>query len=336
MLTDATAAAIPTVRRDTAPAGDRFVGAARPPGPGRRPASRCSQPTASWLAAMANATATTPAADRPVIDGQQSQRHAVTAAPGSGWLALSSPVARRRVDMRARASVVVARASVSRLMTCRSCPPPVRGPRRRTAAARERATIPVSTTTWPSEWWRPDGAFAMLHWLARGPGRLVPPATRRDALLVDVGCGGGLLAPQPGRHGLPARRRRPRAVRLLEQAAGARDGRGSGRRERAAAGRRLRRRGRSPARSSSTCTDLPGTVAELCRVLRPGGAAGARHRQRHGAAPARHGDRRRAARRRPGGGIHDPHLFVTAASGYDRVCARARRRRCGCAGSVRP
>ncbi|MDG4794320.1 methyltransferase domain-containing protein [Micromonospora sp. WMMD1082] len=45
------------------------------------------------------------------------------------------------------------------------------------------------------EWWRPDGAFAMLHWLARARAALVPPAARPGALLVDLGCGAGLLAP---------------------------------------------------------------------------------------------------------------------------------------------
>ncbi|QOC90002.1 methyltransferase domain-containing protein [Micromonospora craniellae] len=45
------------------------------------------------------------------------------------------------------------------------------------------------------EWWRPDGAFAMLHWLAEARAALVPPAARPDALLVDLGCGAGLLAP---------------------------------------------------------------------------------------------------------------------------------------------
>ncbi|MFU8874929.1 methyltransferase domain-containing protein [Micromonospora sp. SL4-19] len=45
------------------------------------------------------------------------------------------------------------------------------------------------------EWWRPDGAFAMLHWLAQARAALVPRASRRDAVLVDLGCGAGLLAP---------------------------------------------------------------------------------------------------------------------------------------------
>src|SRR4029453_15575890 len=45
------------------------------------------------------------------------------------------------------------------------------------------------------EGWRPDGAFAMLHWLARARAARLPPAPRPDAVLVDLGCGGGVLAP---------------------------------------------------------------------------------------------------------------------------------------------
>ncbi|WP_243859903.1 methyltransferase domain-containing protein [Amycolatopsis arida] len=45
------------------------------------------------------------------------------------------------------------------------------------------------------QWWQPRGVFAMLHWLAAARGRLVPPAPRPDAVLVDLGCGAGLLAP---------------------------------------------------------------------------------------------------------------------------------------------
>jgi 2-polyprenyl-6-hydroxyphenyl methylase/3-demethylubiquinone-9 3-methyltransferase len=45
------------------------------------------------------------------------------------------------------------------------------------------------------EWWNPRGAFAALHWLARSRARLVPPPRRPGAALLDLGCGGGLLAP---------------------------------------------------------------------------------------------------------------------------------------------
>lgn len=51
------------------------------------------------------------------------------------------------------------------------------------------------------EWWDPFGTFAMLHWIAEARARLVPPATRPGALLVDLGCGGGLLAPHVARLG---------------------------------------------------------------------------------------------------------------------------------------
>jgi len=41
-------------------------------------------------------------------------------------------------------------------------------------------------------WWDPRGPFAALHWLARARAALVPPG---PGDLLDVGCGGGLLAP---------------------------------------------------------------------------------------------------------------------------------------------
>jgi len=44
------------------------------------------------------------------------------------------------------------------------------------------------------EWGRPDGVFAGLRWIAAARARLIPPATRPGAVLVDIGCGGGLLA----------------------------------------------------------------------------------------------------------------------------------------------
>lgn len=44
-------------------------------------------------------------------------------------------------------------------------------------------------------WWDTRGGFAMLHWLAAARARLVPPAARPDSVLLDLACGGGLLAP---------------------------------------------------------------------------------------------------------------------------------------------
>ena len=45
------------------------------------------------------------------------------------------------------------------------------------------------------QWWDPEGEFAALHWLAKARASLIPPATSPGARLLDVGCGGGLLAP---------------------------------------------------------------------------------------------------------------------------------------------
>lgn len=45
------------------------------------------------------------------------------------------------------------------------------------------------------QWWAPRGRFAMLHWIAAARARHVPPAVREGSLLLDLACGGGLLAP---------------------------------------------------------------------------------------------------------------------------------------------
>jgi 2-polyprenyl-6-hydroxyphenyl methylase/3-demethylubiquinone-9 3-methyltransferase len=45
------------------------------------------------------------------------------------------------------------------------------------------------------QWWRPGGAFVMLHWLAAARAALIPAAPRPGEILVDLGCGAGLLAP---------------------------------------------------------------------------------------------------------------------------------------------
>ncbi|MGX6603632.1 methyltransferase domain-containing protein [Micromonosporaceae bacterium Da 78-11] len=119
------------------------------------------------------------------------------------------------------------------------------------------------------EWWRPGGGFELLHWLAAARAALIPPATTSGAVLLDAGCGGGLLAPhvtgkgyrhvgvdlrragleQSAAHGIhPVNA----DVTALPLATGSVDV--------VAAGEILEH-----------VTDLSGTVAELSRVLKPGG-----------------------------------------------------------------
>ncbi|WP_189041697.1 methyltransferase domain-containing protein [Micromonospora sonchi] len=119
------------------------------------------------------------------------------------------------------------------------------------------------------EWWQPDGAFAMLHWLAQARAALVPPAARPGALLVDLGCGAGLLAPhlagkgyrhvgvdltrsalaQAVAHGVTAVNGDAVAVPLIDGCADV-----------VAAGELLEH-----------VPDWRAAVAEACRLLRPGG-----------------------------------------------------------------
>jgi 2-polyprenyl-6-hydroxyphenyl methylase/3-demethylubiquinone-9 3-methyltransferase len=119
------------------------------------------------------------------------------------------------------------------------------------------------------QWWRPGGGFELLHWLAAARAALVPPAERPGAVLVDAGCGGGLLAPH-----LAGKGYRHIGVDLRPSGLSAAAAHGmtvvcgdvtrlplaDGTADVVAAGEILEH-----------VTDLPGTVAELCRVLRPGG-----------------------------------------------------------------
>jgi 2-polyprenyl-6-hydroxyphenyl methylase/3-demethylubiquinone-9 3-methyltransferase len=45
------------------------------------------------------------------------------------------------------------------------------------------------------QWWLPRGEFAMLAWIAKARLRHIPQASTPGARLLDVACGGGLLAP---------------------------------------------------------------------------------------------------------------------------------------------
>ena len=66
-----------------------------------------------------------------------------------------------------------------------------------TAAKRVR-NDPAQYDELADEWWDPRGPFAMLHWLAASRAEHIPPAARPDAVLVDLACGGGLMAEHVG------------------------------------------------------------------------------------------------------------------------------------------
>ena len=117
-------------------------------------------------------------------------------------------------------------------------------------------------------WWDPRGPFAMLHWLAEARGALVPPPEPGTTpVLVDLGCGAGLLAPhvRAYRHVgvdltasalVRAAERGVRPVRADVAAVPLR----SGCADVVAAGEILEH-----------VPDLDAVVAEACRLLRPGG-----------------------------------------------------------------
>ncbi len=155
-------------------------------------------------------------------------------------------------------------------------------------------------------WWRPEGAFAALHWLAVARGRLVPRPLVPGEVLLDLGCGGGLMAPHASsyRHvGVDlsasalrvARQHAVLAVRSDATRLPLCDGTASV----VVAGELLEH-----------VRDLPAVVAEMCRVLRPGGTVvidtiNANRVARLALVGI--------AERLPGGPpprIHDPELFV--------------------------
>lgn len=168
------------------------------------------------------------------------------------------------------------------------------------------------------EWWRPGGAFEILHWLAAARAELVPPAARGGAVLVDVGCGAGLLAPHVRDRGY-----RHVGVDLARSAL-----------DQAAARAVLPVLGdatRLPVADESAdvvvagellehLIDLGAAVAELCRVLRPGGLLVL---DTLNATALSRWITITAAERVPGvpRGIHDPGLYVDPAV-LTAECAR--------------
>jgi 2-polyprenyl-6-hydroxyphenyl methylase/3-demethylubiquinone-9 3-methyltransferase len=165
---------------------------------------------------------------------------------------------------------------------------------------------PAQYDDFAHSWWDLRGPFAMLHWLAAARAQLVPAPRRPGAVLVDVGCGGGLLAPRLSgyRHvGVDLTHSAliaagERGVRAVQGDAGALPLR-TGCADVVVAGEILEH-----------VPELPPVVAELCRVLAPGGtlvidAIAATRLARLVAIDI--------AERLPGGPprrLHDPALFV--------------------------
>jgi 2-polyprenyl-6-hydroxyphenyl methylase/3-demethylubiquinone-9 3-methyltransferase len=66
---------------------------------------------------------------------------------------------------------------------------------------RLRRNDPAQYDRLADQWWQPSGGFAALHWLAASRAAHIPPAAGPDAVLVDLACGGGLMAPHVARLG---------------------------------------------------------------------------------------------------------------------------------------
>lgn len=175
-----------------------------------------------------------------------------------------------------------------------------------TAGAPVRPNDPRLYDALAGEWWRPDGEFAALHWIARARAELVPPPPRPGARLLDIACGGGLLAPHVAGYehvgvdlvGSALGEARSHGLRVAQADAHALPFR-DGAFEVVVAGEVLEH-----------VDDWRVVVAEACRVLAPGGTVVvdtiAAHRWAR-LALVTIGERLAGG---PPRGCHDPRLFV--------------------------
>lgn len=167
------------------------------------------------------------------------------------------------------------------------------------------------------EWWKPRGAFAPLHWLATSRAALVPQADRSGSVLLDLGCGGGLLAPRilaKGHHHVGAdigasatRISRSHGIDVVRSDVAALPF-ASGTVDVVVAGEILEH-----------VHDLEGVVAEIGRVLRPNGVLicdTLADTRRCAFWLVTVGERLPVVPR----GVHDPALFVDPAR-LQRMCA---------------
>lgn len=167
-----------------------------------------------------------------------------------------------------------------------------------------------------ASWWDPHGPLAMLQWIAAARSEHIPPPRRPGAVLLDIACGGGLMAPHTAgyrhigvdlgergltvarEHGVVPVRADARALPIATAAVDV-----------VVAGEVLEH-----------VPDLPAVVAELGRVLAPGGTLvidtiADTALARFVAVTL--------AERIPGGppaGLHDPALFVDRRQ-LVRLCA---------------
>jgi 2-polyprenyl-6-hydroxyphenyl methylase / 3-demethylubiquinone-9 3-methyltransferase len=167
------------------------------------------------------------------------------------------------------------------------------------------------------EWWRPGGVFELLRGIAAARARLIPPPRRPGAVLVDLGCGGGLMAPH-----IPDGYVHLGVDRVASALASAREHGVAP--VRADVGALPMRDGCADVVCAGELLehvpDLPAAVAEACRILRPGGllvldTVNATRLARFLVVSV-------AERLAPSvAGIHDPQLFVDPDL-LRRECAR--------------